>query len=142
MPFNRKFRASHKLSDGLIIPANTTINIAGIGVNPSLSHSLFLASFRPHRFYDEDAKTPEKGNAQAFTSLSPENLSFGYGRQSCPGRFYSAVQIKLVAAKVLIGWDISLKGGENGAAPKRPENVKVGERIMPAKDGIIVFKKK
>jgi Cytochrome P450 len=142
VPFNRKFRTPYKLSNGLIIPANTTINIAGIGVDPSLSHSSFLASFEPQRFHDEDAKTPEKGNVQAFTSLSPENLSFGYGRQSCPGRFYSAVQIKLVAAKVLIGWDISLKGSEDGSTPKRPKNVNIEERVMPAKESIIVFKKR
>lgn len=142
MPFNRYFRAAHKLSDGVIIPAGTTVNIAGVGINPSLSHSSLLTTFEPMRFFDKDSKTPAKGNAEAFTSLSPQNLSFGYGRQSCPGRFYSAVQIKLITAKILLSWDISLAGANDGKTPSRPANIRVEERMMPAPDGIIVFQKR
>ena len=43
-----------------------------------------------------------------FVSVTKENMAFGFGRHACPGRFFAANEIKLILARLLLGYDMRL----------------------------------
>ena len=94
--------------------------------------------FRPWRFFERRQADPEHSSRYQFTSTAPENLAFGYGRSACPGRFFSAAQMKLFLAKLLIEYDFRFPEGQT----ERPDNVFADERIMPSRTQEIFFRKR
>lgn len=40
-----------------------------------------------------------------------DSVNFGYGAQACPGRFFAALEIKLMFTKLLLGYDIKHPDG-------------------------------
>ncbi|KAI2626923.1 hypothetical protein GGS26DRAFT_599353 [Hypomontagnella submonticulosa] len=51
-----------------------------------------------------------KGQYQ-FITVTKDFTRFGFGRQSCPGRFFPANEIKLSIARILIDYDIRMLDG-------------------------------
>ncbi|KAK3317330.1 cytochrome P450 [Cercophora scortea] len=49
-----------------------------------------------------------------FVSTTPDNLSFGYGRHACPGRFFAAHELKLILAHLILAYDIRLPADAKG----------------------------
>lgn len=47
-----------------------------------------------------------------YISTGKNDLSWGYGRHACPGRFIADVEIKLVLAEFLMHYDIKNPRGE------------------------------
>lgn len=56
-------------------------------------------------------ETPEFANKAHFVSTSPEHLGFGHGIHSCPGRFFTANEIKLALCFILLRYDWELAPG-------------------------------
>ena len=44
-------------------------------------------------------------------SVTKENMSFGFGRHACPGRFFAANEMKLIMARLLLDYDIKMPPG-------------------------------
>lgn len=43
-----------------------------------------------------------------------DHLLFGYGRRTCPGRFWAIGEVKMILAKILVGMDFRLaRDGES-----------------------------
>lgn len=76
-------------------------------------------------------------NRHQFTSTSPEQLHFGFGRQACPGRFFGSTAIKCIILHLLQEYDIKLTDVKEG----RPENSIKGAMIFPSETAQISFKK-
>lgn len=55
-----------------------------------------------------------------LVSTSKQFLSFGHGKDACPGRFFAANELKLVMCYLLLRYDIHLPAEFNG---KRPPNI-------------------
>lgn len=51
------------------------------------------------------------GEKHQWISTTAAFLNFGYGRHSCPGRFMAAMEIKIIFAYLLTGWDLRLPEG-------------------------------
>jgi cytochrome P450 len=49
--------------------------------------------------------------------VGKNDLSFGYGRHACPGRYLGHLNIKLILAEVLLRYDVKLSPGQ-----ERPQN--------------------
>lgn len=60
----------------------------------------------------------------AITTTKIEFLPFGYGKHACPGRFFAAMEIKLLLAHILLHYDVELRGA-------RPENVRTAQSNVP-----------
>jgi cytochrome P450 len=59
-----------------------------------------------------------------YGQADKDHLSFGHGRQVCPGRFFAAHEIKGVMARLLMGFEFKfVEGG------KRPVNM-VAHELM------------
>ena len=52
---------------------------------------------------------PEKKFDVVTTSV--HSMAFGHGRHACPGRFFAAMEVKLMFAYIVMTYDTKLVGG-------------------------------
>lgn len=101
---NRHANQKIELSDGTVIPKGADILIANFSMYDADSYS-DPATFDPYRFL----RRREAGDSSAlFINPSPEHLGFGFGKHSCPGRFFVANEIKILLAHMLLKYDMQL----------------------------------
>lgn len=96
--------------------------------------------FRPFRFSDKrkDARATQdhlQRARQAWATTSSEYLSFGAGKNSCPGRFFAAGMLKVLMAKILLKYDFEFQ-------EKRPSNVWFGTNHLPPTDAKIRIRRR
>ncbi len=86
-----------------------------------------LTQFYPWR-YSDLRKIPGEENNHQFVSADANNLSFGYGRHACPGRFFASNEIKVLIVELLRRYDLGL--GPNGEGERegysRPRTLEMG----------------
>ncbi|KAL8336215.1 hypothetical protein RB601_000164 [Gaeumannomyces tritici] len=84
--------------------------------------------FRPFRFVADDGEysgaVGGARSAEAWATTSARYLSFGAGRNSCPGRFFAAAELKLLLAHILLHYDIEFR-------EQRPPNQWFGSNHLP-----------
>ncbi|KAK7948827.1 uncharacterized protein PG986_009713 [Apiospora aurea] len=95
--------------------------------------------FRPFRFLTnaklQESDEPEPNRArQPWVTTSQEYLSFGGGRNSCPGRFFAAAELKLLLAHILLNYDFDFQ-------ERRLPNQWFGTNHLPPKKAAIRVKK-
>ncbi|KAI1127654.1 cytochrome P450 [Nemania abortiva] len=100
------------LKDGTKIPVGARIAWAGhhhandpdIVPNPD--------KFDPMRSYRKrHANNRELINKYTAGQTDKNSLSFGYGGQACPGRYFAVAEIKLVLMRLLLEFDFKLQEG-------------------------------
>ncbi|KNB10833.1 hypothetical protein FOXG_10952 [Fusarium oxysporum f. sp. lycopersici 4287] len=109
--------ADMKLPDGTFVPKGTKLEINTCSIhkdhelygNPELFDGLRFHKWR---------KAPGKGKKYMYSSSGTDDLSWGFGRHACPGRYLSAINIKLIMAELLMNYDIKLPDGVS-----RPKNI-------------------
>ena len=69
------------------------------------------------------AKVLEAKNLSTVTT-SDTFLSFGHGRHACPGRFFAAMEMKLLLAYIVLNYDVK-------TFDKRPANSFMAGSILP-----------
>lgn len=79
------------------------------------------------RFYRQ-RQAPGEENKHLFISAGKNDLSFGYGRHACPGRFLSNGIIKMILIEMLLNFDVKCADGQG-----RPKNIEF-ETIVGACD--------
>ncbi|KXJ87231.1 cytochrome P450 [Microdochium bolleyi] len=118
--FKRQVLKDVVLSDGTRLPAGASIAVPNIA--PANDPALYPEPerFNPYRFYDlrsgkvADPLNYSNKEQYQFISVSKENMAFGYGRHSCPGRFFAANEIKLLVARILLDYDFKMPDGVTG----------------------------
>ncbi|KAJ4397859.1 hypothetical protein N0V93_002096 [Gnomoniopsis smithogilvyi] len=76
-----------------------------------------------------------RGARQAWATTSPEYLSFGAGKNSCPGRFFAAGLLKVLMANILLKYDFEYQ-------EKRPDNVWFGTNHLPPTEAKIRIRRR
>lgn len=135
--FERVVTEDYKLSDGFVIPANTTIGVPtqAISMDPKLyPNPTKFDAFRFEKLRNE--KSGQEGKAQ-YVASNPESMAFGYGRHACPGRFFAANEIKAIMAYLLQNYDMKFKDGEG-----RPESLLFETQFLPNPTGVVLFKRR
>jgi cytochrome P450 len=91
------------LSDGTKLPKGA---FTMVSIDKMDDASLFPEprKFKPRRFLDM-RQQPGQENRWQFVTTSPEHLSFGHGKHSCPGRFFAGNEIKVVLIHLLMKYD-------------------------------------
>ncbi|KAK8039591.1 hypothetical protein PG993_008002 [Apiospora rasikravindrae] len=88
-----------------------------------------VSEFRPFRFLantrlqEPNDSQPARAR-QPWVTTSQEYLSFGGGRNSCPGRFFAAAELKLLLANILLNYDFDFQEA-------RPPNQWFGTNHLP-----------
>lgn len=77
--------------------------------------------------------------ASSFVTVTATNMGFGYGRQTCPGRFFAANTTKSILSRLILDYDFQFAGGKDA---KRPPNACIGEHILPNLTAKLEFRKK
>ena len=98
-------------SDGTTIPAGTTLSVpAGhIHLDPETYED--PKKFDGFRFIKMKERAETEGHPDKkfdMISTSLQSLAFGHGRHACPGRFFAAVEVKLMLAYVVMTYDVKL----------------------------------
>lgn len=90
---------------------------------------------------DEKSQRPPLGSttSTSYVSLGPTIMHFGYGRQACPGRFFAGCMIKLIMSRILMEYDFKYDNDRTGW---RPDNVHVGEHILPSTHTTVLLRKR
>lgn len=97
--------------------------------------SRFLASSRDPNEDESNYRSRPDRARQAWITTSQEYLSFGGGRNSCPGRFFAAAELKLLLAYMLLNYDFEYQ-------ETRLPNQWFGTNHLPPKKATIKVKKK
>ncbi|KAI9766853.1 MAG: hypothetical protein M1839_004758 [Geoglossum umbratile] len=92
------------LSNGLWVPNGATITTPLWSIHHDEDIYPHADQYVPFRFYNA-AKNQVSGSKSIGTT-SPEFLSFGHGRHACPGRYFAAVEMKLLVAYLLLNYDV------------------------------------
>lgn len=91
--------------------------------------------FVGYRYLNKGLSSPDEMHQHQFVSSEQDNLAFGHGKSSCPGRFFAGAQIKILLASILMRFDVTFPIGQHD----RPQNVYSGESISPNRHQIVVF---
>lgn len=81
---------------------------------------------------------PGESMRHQFATTSSDNLHFGHGKYSCPGRFFAANSIKMIMSRLLLEFDF--KFPDNVTA--RPPNVELHEYCFPNPEAVVMFREK
>lgn len=96
----RQATATITLSDGTIIPKGYKLAVETKMDDPDLYPN-------PEKFdLDRFVKLRETNRSKwHFVTGSPEHTAFGYGKHTCPGRFFASNEIKIILTHLLIKYD-------------------------------------
>lgn len=126
------------LKDGTHIPKGTYLALPVADTSTSQSFISEPENFDPWRFYRLRNRSTEDGDRFQFTSTDARYSHFGYGKHSCPGRFFAGQQIKATLAFIIRDFDIKLQDGVN----ERPANWVYGLHAVPDPKVKILFKRR
>lgn len=114
------------LKDGTQIPKGVRIAWAGPqhAFDPNITPE--PDKFDPMRSYRRrHTGNDENINKFMVGQSDPDNMSFGYGNQVCPGRYFAAGEIKLVLMRLLREYEFASPGGK-----KRPRSIHADENVI------------
>lgn len=82
--------------------------------------------FDPMRNYRKrHANNGENLNKFVAGQTDINSLSFGYGGQACPGRYFAVSEIKMILARLLVEFDFAYPEGKS-----RPQNMFADENVF------------
>ena len=134
--FNRKVMVPLELSDGTIIEPGETITMAAGAMAVDKKFYDDPSKFDGFRFATRDQTEAKTKTGREYTDTEPGNLSWGYGRYTCPGRWYASAMIKLFVGMLLDQYDFEFPEGQT----TRPANKQLDVHLMPDFSQAIFFK--
>ncbi|KAF1982729.1 cytochrome P450 [Aulographum hederae CBS 113979] len=124
------------LSDGTFLPKGTLTTVPLDAVIADPKNYEKPEEFDGYRHYRPRQQGGFAGEKHQWISSNKTTLNFGYGRHSCPGRFFATVEIKLIFAFILLHYEVKLLPGEG-----RPANVLHGDSQSPNPTASLLFRK-
>ena len=110
----------HVFHDGTLIPAGASIwaPADAIAHDPDIYKDPdFFDGLRFHKLREQQQQ--EDNKHWLFSSSNEESLVFGYGVQSCPGRWFAAREILLTLSMLLLDYEIEDDESNSEASFKR-----------------------
>uniref|UniRef100_A0A8H7Y3B5 Cytochrome P450 n=1 Tax=Psilocybe cubensis TaxID=181762 RepID=A0A8H7Y3B5_PSICU len=127
-----------ELADGKFVPPGSRIAIDMKAIH-------FDADIYPDpnrcdlfRFSNMREKNGSGNSNHGFATVDSYYLPFGAGRHACAGRFFAAVELKIMLAHILLEYNISYPHKVN----ERPRNIIFNGAIIPDSKARLVFKRR
>lgn len=114
MTFGRVIHRDLTLTDGTTVPAGTIIGVPSHAITHDPAFYADPSTFDGFRFVPDEKSSQRQ--PPSFVTTNTSNLSWGYGKHACSGRFFAANEIKVIIAKFLMDYDFRFK--EGGTRPK------------------------
>ncbi|KAH9436288.1 hypothetical protein MCOR02_005192 [Pyricularia oryzae] len=109
---NRFTERDVTLPDGTFIPKGTRVGTdTSYRVSPEFYEDPL--KFDPYRY--ARWRGTDKDSIAHLVSTSPQSLGFGHGQHACPGRFFTANELKIILCHLLIKYDFRLVDGSSYA---------------------------
>ncbi|OBS27872.1 hypothetical protein FPOA_01814 [Fusarium poae] len=132
--FQRAAIADMTLPDGTFVPKGTKLEINTCSIHADKDLYENPGEFDGLRFYKMRQGPGQEAKYQ-YSSVGREDLSWGFGRHACPGRYLSAINIKLIMSELLMNYDIKLCDGAS-----RPPNIEFEVLCSPDPNYEILMK--
>lgn len=120
------------LSDGIHIPARTITGVPSHAITHDPALYPDPGRFDGFRFIPSEAlnkplsdgsgpppSTSTLHTPPTFTTTNAANLSWGFGKHACSGRFFASSEIKMVMAHLLLNYDFKFEDPN----AQRPKNI-------------------
>lgn len=78
-----------------------------------------------------------KANRHQYTMTTSFDLHFGHRRFSCSGRFFAAIEIKMILFDLLRGYELIMPPGQG-----RPVNHVADDNIFPDPKAVLLIKRR
>ena len=137
----RKTIQPFEFSDGTVIPEGTILFAASYPVH--LDSSVYpnadkFDGFRFEKLMEHDIlDTNDGGPRHRLVATSADYLAWGYGKHACPGRFFAAVELKLLLAHLIINYDLRLE--QPGI---RPPDFVIEANCSPNSQASVMFRRR
>ncbi|KAI0277140.1 cytochrome P450 [Russula aff. rugulosa BPL654] len=113
LPLTRLALRPFTFSNGVTIPAGTLVAIPGSAAHRDEANYHDPDTFDGLRFARlRESEGDMATNRYQAVSASSENLTFGLGRHTCPGRFFVVNEMKALLAYIVVTYDIKLEEGK------------------------------
>ncbi|KAJ3859187.1 cytochrome P450 [Lentinula novae-zelandiae] len=126
-------------SNGVTLPEGTCVSVANYAIHhdPMIYKDAHL--FEGFRF--SDLRTNLKGQElhHQMVHTTPQYVTFGHGKHSCPGIFFATNELKLALAHIVLNYDVKL--GINCCGVK-PKNSWLSIALIPHRQAHVMFKKR
>jgi gliotoxin biosynthesis cytochrome P450 monooxygenase len=139
------------LSNGLHLPHGTYVSVVHPQMTGSVSYQETstefpqppLDEFHPFRYSDLRSYKGEE-NRHQFVTTSPQSVSFGHGQWTCPGRFFTGNEIKIILIELSKNYDIGLgpDGEGQGGEFQRPITYTVNTSYITDPTAKIFFRRR
>lgn len=107
------------LSNGLRIPKGARIVLPTGAINMDQEFFENPQTFDGFRYYRIRTANKEARNTNQMVTVGKKDLTWGYGKHACPGRYIAEVAMKLLVIEFLMRYKIRLP--EN--VKERPKNI-------------------
>lgn len=106
------------LSDGTFLPKGTYVCCPTEAVTHDPAYYDEPDKFDGFRHWRLRQKGGYAGEKHQWICSTTSALNFGYGKHSCPGRFFAAVEIKSIFVHLLMNYDIALPKGKEDSVKR------------------------
>ena len=134
LSMHRVMLQSHQLSDGTILPKGAHVSMAVNAIQNDPDVTPEPDVFDGLRYYKLRRQEGE-GHLHQFSTTQEKVLNFGHGANSCPGRFFASLEIKIILVRLIMDYDWMLPEGQG-----RPANLTAHEFIFPNPDGEVLMR--
>ena len=135
LSMHRVMLQSHRLHDGAVLPKGAHISMAVNAIQNDPEVTLdpeIFDGFRYYKLRQEDGQ----GHLHQFSTTQEKVLNFGHGANSCPGRFFASLEIKIILVRLIMDYEWMLPKGQG-----RPANLKAHEFIFPNPNSEILVRR-
>ncbi|KAJ7458885.1 cytochrome P450 [Mycena latifolia] len=131
--------------DGTKIPHGSFVGVPGLAMHydpANYENPAIFDGFRFSRQREQRTEHPDPGEGltifnRHMVSTAHDHVVFGHGQHACPGRFFTAMELKTMLAHILINYDVKAK-----TEGVRPPDGCLGIVMVPNLWGKIMIRKR
>lgn len=136
LSMHRVMLQDHQFTDGTVIPRNAHVSMAVNAIQNDPEVTLEPETFDGLRYYKLRQHEGES-HLHQFSTTEEKVLNFGHGANSCPGRFFASLEIKIILVRLIMDYEYKFPDGTG-----RPENLKAHEFIFPNPEGELLMRRR
>ncbi len=134
--FHRIVCSPITLSDGIKLPVGTHICVPAAAILQDDDVEPTASVFDGFRYFKK-RQAADEANKHQFAMTDTNNLHFGHGKFSCPGRFFASNEIKIIMAHLLMAYEFKYPPGQS-----RPKNLTADENMFPDPSARLMIRKR
>ena len=125
-------------SGEVIIPQGASVVVPAYNAHRDPTVYPDPETFHPFRFVDQgSSEKGVKSASSSYVNTGCDYLAFGSGKYACTGRFFAAVELKVMLAYIILNYDIDVQEG-----CRRPESRWVVWNVIMPLDATIRVRKR